>query len=138
MPDAPRAGTLGFSGVGLAVPEHARSSRALRPRARQAPQEANRLGTADAALEMLLLVRRWWPEREIVAVADSGYTCIRLLASCQRFLPKPVSFVTRRAPGGGALRTSLAASRLGQMGRARLKGKRLPTLAVVASDPSTL
>ena len=49
----------------------------------------------DWARQTLLLVRRWWPEREIVAVADSGYTCIRLLAACRRFLPKPVTFVTR-------------------------------------------
>jgi hypothetical protein len=49
----------------------------------------------DWARQMLLLVRRWWPEREIVAVADSGYACIRLLAACRRFLPKPVTFVTR-------------------------------------------
>lgn len=26
----------------------------------------------DWAWQMLLLVRRWWPEREIVAVADAG------------------------------------------------------------------
>src|SRR4051794_22396166 len=49
----------------------------------------------DWARQMLLLVRRWWPEREIVAVADSGYACIRLLAACRRFLPKPLTFVTR-------------------------------------------
>jgi hypothetical protein len=36
----------------------------------------------DWARQMLLLVRRWWPEREIVAVADSGYARIRLLAAC--------------------------------------------------------
>jgi len=49
----------------------------------------------DWAQQMLLLVRRWWPEREIVAVADSAYASLRLLASCQRFLPRPVTFVTR-------------------------------------------
>src|SRR5829696_2878591 len=49
----------------------------------------------DWARQMLLLVRRWWPEREIVAVADSAYASLRLLASCRRFLPKPVTFVTR-------------------------------------------
>ena len=49
----------------------------------------------DWARQMLLLVRRWWPEREIVAVADSAYASLRLLASCRRFLPRPVTFVTR-------------------------------------------
>ena len=47
----------------------------------------------DWAQQMLVLVRRWWPEREIVAVADAGYASLRLLASCRRFLPKPVTFV---------------------------------------------
>jgi hypothetical protein len=49
----------------------------------------------DWARQMLLLVRRWWPEREIVAVADCAYASLRLLASCQRFLPRPVTFITR-------------------------------------------
>ena len=50
----------------------------------------------DWAWQTLLLVRRWWPEREdIAAVADSGYACLRLLAGCRRFLPKAVTFVTR-------------------------------------------
>src|SRR4051812_16511787 len=58
VPDAPRTGTLGFSGMGLAVPERARPLRALRPRAGQeAPQEANRLGTTDAAFGKALVAR---------------------------------------------------------------------------------
>lgn len=85
---------------------------------------------------MLLLVRRWWPEREIVAAADSGYACIRLLASCQRFLPKPVTFVTRLRLDA-ALYEPAPPRRPGQIGRPRLKGKRLPTLAAVVDDPST-
>jgi DDE superfamily endonuclease len=91
----------------------------------------------DWARQMLLLVRRWWPEREIVAVADSGYACIKLLASCRHFLPKPVSFVTRLRLDA-ALYEPAPPRRPGQMGRPRLKGKRLPALAVVASDPSTV
>jgi hypothetical protein len=91
----------------------------------------------DWARQMLLLVRRWWPEREIVAVADSGYACIRLLASCRRFLPKPVTFVTRLRLDA-ALYEPAPPRRPGQMGRPRLKGKRLPTLAVAASDPGTV
>ncbi len=82
----------------------------------------------DWARQMLLLVRRWWPEREIVAVADSGYACIRLLASCRRFLPEPVSFVTRLRLDA-ALYEPAPPRRPGQMGRPRLKGKRLPALA---------
>ena len=29
------------------------------------------------AWQLLLLVRRWWPEREIVAVADSTYSTLQ-------------------------------------------------------------
>jgi hypothetical protein len=36
----------------------------------------------DWARQSLLVVRRWWPQREIVAVADSAYASLRLLASC--------------------------------------------------------
>ena len=90
----------------------------------------------DWARQMLLLVRRWWPEREIVAVADSGYACIRLLAACRRFLPKPLTFVTRLRLDA-ALYEPAPPRKPKQIGRPRLKGKRLPTLAAVADDPST-
>ena len=91
----------------------------------------------DWARQMLLLVRRWWPEREIVAVADGGYAAIALLDRCRRFLPKPVTFVTRLRLDA-ALYEPAPPRRPGQMGRPRLKGKRLPALAAVANDPSTL
>jgi hypothetical protein len=86
---------------------------------------------------MLLLVRRWWPEREIVAVADSAYASLRLLASCRRFLPKPVTFITRLRLDA-ALYDPAPPHRAGQIGRPRLKGKRLPNLSLVAEDPSTV
>jgi hypothetical protein len=88
------------------------------------------------ARQMLLLVRRWWPEREIVAVADSAYASLRLLASCRRFLPKPVTFVTRLRLDA-ALYDPAPPRRAGQLGRPRLKGERLPNLSGVAEDPST-
>src|SRR5215207_229027 len=68
----------------------------LAPSERYAAERAkHHKKTTDWARQMLLLVRRWWPEREIVAVADSAYASLRLLASCRRFLPKPVTFITR-------------------------------------------
>ena len=76
--------------------------------------------TTDWARQMLLLVRRWWPEREIVAVADSAYASLRLLASCRRFLPKPVTFITRLRLDA-ALYDPAPPRRTGQMGRPRLK-----------------
>jgi hypothetical protein len=90
----------------------------------------------DWARQMLLLVRRWWPEREIVAVADGAYASLRLLASCQRLLPRPVTFVSRLRLDA-ALYDPAPPRRAGQLGRPRLKGERLPNLSVVAKDPST-
>jgi hypothetical protein len=91
----------------------------------------------DWAPQALLLVRRWWPEREIVAVADSAYASLRLLASCRRFLPQPVTFITRLRLDA-ALYDPAPPHTAGQMGRPRLKGERLPNLSVVAEDSSTV
>ncbi|HET6260898.1 MAG TPA: transposase, partial [Chloroflexia bacterium] len=91
----------------------------------------------DWARQMLLLVRRWWPEREIVAVADAGYASLQLLASFRRFLPKPVTFSTRLRLDA-ALYAPAPPRKAGQIGRPRLKGERLPNLSVVAEDPSTV
>jgi len=91
----------------------------------------------DWARQALLLIRRWWPEREIVAVADSAYASLRLLASCQRFLPKPVTFITRLRLDA-ALYNPAPPRRAGQLGRPRLKGERLPNLSVLAEDASTV
>jgi hypothetical protein len=109
----------------------------LAPSERYAKERAKRhKKITDWARQALLLVRRWWPEREIVAVADSAYASLRLLASCRRFLPKPVTFVTRLRLDA-ALYDPAPARRAGQLGRPRLKGERLPNLSVVAEDPST-
>jgi DDE superfamily endonuclease len=43
------------------------------------------------AWQMLLVVRRWYPERELVAVADRAYASLKLLSRC-RSLSKPVTF----------------------------------------------
>jgi hypothetical protein len=109
----------------------------LAPSERYAAQRGKRhKKLTDWARQALLLVRRWWPEREIVAVADAGYASLRLLRSCRRFLPKPVTFVTRLRLDA-ALYDPAPPRRAGQLGRPRLKGERLPNLSVVAEDPST-
>jgi DDE superfamily endonuclease len=59
------------------------------------------------ARQMILLVRRWWPDRQLVVVADGAYARLRLLARC-RSLPNPVTFVTRLAPRRCTLRTGRA------------------------------
>ena len=70
-------------------------------------------------------------------MADSAYASLRLLASCRRFLPQPVTFITRLRLDA-ALYDPAPPRTAGQMGRPRLKGERLPNLSVVAEDSSTV
>ena len=87
------------------------------------------------AWQLLLLVRRWYPEREIVAVADGTYAALKLLDRCRR-LRKPITFITRLRLDA-ALYKPAPPRKPGQLGRPRLKGERLPNLSVVAEDPQT-
>jgi hypothetical protein len=87
------------------------------------------------AWQLLLLVRRWYPEREIVAVADGGYASLKLLDRCCA-LSKPITFITRLRLDA-ALYKPAPPRYPGQIGRPRLKGERLPNLSVVAEDPRT-
>jgi hypothetical protein len=85
------------------------------------------------AWQMLLLVRRWHPKRQIVAVADGGYASLKLLDRCRR-LKNPITFITRLRLDA-ALYESAPPRKPGQMGRPRLKGSRLPNLSMVVEDP---
>ncbi len=87
------------------------------------------------AWQLLLLIRRWYPDREIVAVADGTYAALKLLDRC-RHLKKPITFITRLRLDA-ALYEPAPPRYPGQIGRPRLKGERLPNLSVVAEDPQT-
>ena len=87
------------------------------------------------AAQLLLLVRRWHPERDIVAVADGTYSSLKLLDRCRR-LRKPITFITRLRLDA-ALYEPAPPRYPGQIGRPRLKGERLPNLSVVAEDPTS-
>src|SRR5215210_3872182 len=87
------------------------------------------------AWQLLLLVRRWYPEREIVAVADGGYASLKLLYRCRR-LTEPITFITRLRLDA-ALYEPARPRYPGQIGRTRLKGERLANLSAVAEDPAT-
>lgn len=87
------------------------------------------------AWQLLLLVRRWYPEREIVAVAEAGYASLKLLDRC-RSLSDPITFITRLRLDA-ALYEPAPPRRPHQMGRPRLKGERLPNLSALAEDPAT-
>ncbi|MDQ2787835.1 MAG: transposase [Chloroflexota bacterium] len=109
---------------------------ALAPSERYDTQQGRRhKAVTDWAWQLLLVVRRWWPDRAIVAVADSGYAAIRLLARCIA-LPVPITVITRLRLDA-ALYEPAPPRRSHQNGRPRKKGARLPTLAARATDPTT-
>lgn len=48
----------------------------------------------DFAMQMLVCLRRWLPDRDIVVVADRSYAALRLLSFCQK-LRRPITLITR-------------------------------------------
>ncbi len=88
------------------------------------------------AWQLLLVLRRWYPQREIVAVADRAYASLKLLNRCRK-LRNPITFITRLRLDA-ALYEPAPPRHPGQRGRPRLKGERLPNLSVVAEDPATV
>lgn len=87
----------------------------------------------DWARQLLLQVKRWAGGRKVIAVGDSSYAVIALLKALQG----QVSLISRLRLDA-ALYEPAPARVSGQRGRQRLKGKRLPTLANLAAEPSTL
>jgi hypothetical protein len=109
---------------------------ALAPSERYNRERGRRHKTlTDWAHQLLLVVRRWWPERAIVAVADSTYAALEFLAACRAWR-EPVTVVTRLRLDA-ALYDPAPPWRPGQLGRPRRKGARRPTLAAVTADPGT-
>ncbi len=109
---------------------------ALAPSARyHAERGQQHKAITDWARQLLLGVRRWWPDRAIVAVADSSYAALECLAACAAW-PPPVTVITRLRLAA-ALDEPAPPRRPRQAGRPRLQGKRLPTLAIVAVAATT-
>src|SRR6059058_1069253 len=68
---------------------------ALAPSERYDAERGRRHKTiTDWARQLLLTVRRWWPERAIVAVADSSDAALDFLAACGAWR-SPVTVITR-------------------------------------------
>jgi hypothetical protein len=89
----------------------------------------------DWARQMLVQIRRWLPQRELVVVADSSFAVLTLLHEL-RLLSQPVTMITRLRLDA-ALYEPAPARAIGQTGRPRLKGRRLPTLQQVLLDSTT-
>ncbi|MEJ7871486.1 MAG: transposase [Rubrobacteraceae bacterium] len=103
-------------------------------RAKWSNTEASRVLT-EWAFQLLLLVRRWHPGRQIVAVGDGRYASLKLLDRCRR-LSEPITFIARLRLDA-ALYEPAPPRCSGQIGRPRLKGERLPNLSIFAEDPDT-
>nr|WKN34003.1 transposase [Tunicatimonas sp. TK19036] len=86
----------------------------------------------DWARQMLLQVKRWLPHREVIAVGDSSYAVIDLLAAVRQQL----TMITRLRLDA-ALYAPAPPRQPGKPGRNRKKGKRLPTLKKVLEHPAT-
>jgi hypothetical protein len=109
---------------------------ALAPSERYAAKRGRRhKKITEWAWQLLLVVRRWYPHRKMVAVADRAYASLKLLESCRK-LSNPITFITRLRLDA-ALYEPAPPRRPHQIGRSRLKGERLPNLSVVAEDPAT-
>jgi hypothetical protein len=89
----------------------------------------------DWGRQMLLQLRRWLPEHSVVAVADSTYAALDLLAACAQ-LSHPIVVITRLRLDA-ALYDPAPARLPGTVGRPRKTGARQPTLAQRLSDPAT-
>jgi hypothetical protein len=86
------------------------------------------------AWQIIRLVVRWLPGREIVFVADSSFAALELLDKSKAL---PRASVITRLRLDAALYDPPPPRPPGTRGRPRLKGKRLPTLEAVLVDKKT-
>jgi DDE superfamily endonuclease len=87
----------------------------------------------DWGRQLVLQARRWMPDRPLVLVTDSGFSALEFLAALLR---QEITCVTRLRLDA-ALYQPAPPRRPGTVGRPRIKGARLPTLAEVLADKTT-
>jgi hypothetical protein len=105
----------------------------LAPSERFARQHGRRHKTlTDRARQVLLLVTRWLPERRVIAAGDSSYAAIELLGALRHRL----TIVTRLRLDARPFEPA-PPRRPGTVGRPRVTGARLPTLAARLVDATT-
>jgi DDE superfamily endonuclease len=88
----------------------------------------------ERAWQMIRLIVRWWPEREIAGVADSSFAVLELLDKVKTL---PRASVITRLRLDAALSDPPPPRAPGTKGRPRLKGKRRPTWEAVLADERT-
>ena len=86
----------------------------------------------DWARQIVLQLRRWLPEREIILVGDSTYAALEWLGRVRTH----VTVITRLRLDA-RLFAPAPPREPGTRGRPRKKGERLPTLEQVLADPQT-
>lgn len=120
IPWAKRCWALPFCSV-LAPSERYYLKRGRRP---------NKL--TDRARQLLLMVRRWVPERPIVVVADSSFAALELLDATRRKF-----CIVTRLRLDAALYDPAPQRTSGTLGRPRRKGARQPTLKAISTSETT-
>jgi DDE superfamily endonuclease len=88
----------------------------------------------ERAWQMIRLVGRWLPGRDLVFVADSSFAALELL---DKVATLPRASVMTRLRLDAALYDPPPPRKPKTMGRPRLKGKRRPTLEAVLADKRT-
>ncbi len=106
----------------------------LAPSERWSSERGRRHKTVvDWARQAVLQARRWLPGRRLVMVADAGFSGVGLIAALHRH-----ACLVTRLRIDASLFAPAPPRRPGQMGRPRLKGKRLPALKAVLANPNTV
>ena len=106
----------------------------LAPSERWSNEQGRRHKTVvDWARQAVLQTRRWLPHRRLIVVADASFAALDLIAALRRH----VCLITRLRIDA-SLFAPVPPRRPGQMGRPRLKGKRLPTFKAVLANPETV
>lgn len=90
----------------------------------------------DWARQLLVLLRRWLPDRQLVVVADGEFAALELLAVAAQ--PTVNIALITRLRLDAALYDPAPPRDPHQVGRPRRKGQRRPTLAQVAANPATV
>ena len=99
----------------------------LAPSSRYHEQQGRRhKKITDWARQMVMQLRRWLPQRQLVLVGDNGYAVLDLLHCCQS-LREPVTLIARLRLDA-ALYAPAPPRQPGQDGRPALKGPRRPAL----------
>ena len=109
---------------------------ALAPSARYDRRKGRRHKmVTDYARQMLVCLRRWLPDRDLVVVADGGYAKREFLRYFQN-MSKPIVVVAKLRKDA-ALYQPAPPRRPGQVGPPRVVGARLPSPTAALDDPAT-